>query len=213
MRLVLASKSPARLAALRSAGLAPEVIVSGADEASITRDTTETLTLALAELKGATVAEQMPDDEDWVLIACDSLLELAGQRHGKPGDEAEAIARWYKMRGTSGVLFTGHHVLVHRAGGGTESASRVGRTTVTFADLSDAEIAAYAATGEPELVAGAFTLDGYGGAFVTRIEGDPYNVIGISLPLVRQMLVDLGVEWQTLWVPRSSSPFGAASAL
>ncbi|CAI9407371.1 Maf family protein [Aestuariimicrobium sp. T2.26MG-19.2B] len=202
MRVILASKSPARLAALRSAGLDPEVWVSHADEDSLQRSTTQALTIALAELKGSVVAAELPDDEDWALIACDSLLELGGQRHGKPGNEAEAIARWYTMRGTTGVLWTGHHVIVHRAGpdGGVSlRASRGGQSRVTFADLSDAEIAAYAATGEPERVAGGFTIDGLGAAFVTRIEGDPHNVVGISLSLVRQMLLDLGVEWHTLW--------------
>ncbi|MGJ6981382.1 Maf family protein [Aestuariimicrobium soli] len=209
MRVVLASASPARLAALRSAGLDPEVMVSHADEDSLQAPTTERLTQRLAELKASLVVPQLPADEDWVLIACDSLLEIAGQRHGKPGDEATAITRWYRMRGATGVLFTGHHVVVNRAPrpGVPDEAprrltqSRVGQARVTFADLSDAEIAAYAATGEPARVAGAFTLDGLGAAFVTRVEGDPYNVVGISLSLVRQMLLDLGVEWHRLWGP------------
>lgn len=205
MRLILASASPARLGALRSAGLDPEVLVSDADEDSLEAASTEELTQLLAELKASMVTPRLPDDEDWVLIACDSLLEVAGQRHGKPGDEATAISRWYRMRGATGVLYTGHHVVVHRSGQPRRSQTRVGQTRVTFADLSDAEIAAYAATGEPERVAGAFTLDGLGAAFVTRVEGDPYNVVGISLSLVRQMMLDLGVEWHTLWTASAAS--------
>lgn len=207
VRLILASSSPARLQTLRRAGLHPEVIVSGADEDSITRPTATGLVAALAELKGTTVADRLPTDEDWALVACDSMLELAGQRFGKPGSEAAAIERWHAMRGHTGTLHTGHHVIVHRAGRGPASATRVGSTRVTFADLTDAEIAAYAATGEPERVAGSFTIDGFGGAFVTRIDGDPHNVVGISLPLVRQMLLDLGVEWTELWTPAPGSAF------
>lgn len=127
------------------------------------------------------------------------MLEFEGRPHGKPGSAQEAILRWRRMRGQTGVLHTGHHVSVWDAAGNRRRISRVASTTVTFADLTDAEIAAYAATGEPERVAGGFTTDSYGGPFVTRMEGDPHNVVGISLPLVRQMLLDLGVQWHTLW--------------
>lgn len=201
MRLILASKSPARLTTLRDAGLDPEVMVSDADEDSVSAGDTKSLVAALAELKGRTIAAQLPTDQEWALIACDSLLELAGQSYGKPGTEGAALARWYRMRGQTGVLHTGHLVLVNRPGQPLATAHRVGSTTVTFADLTDAEIAAYVATGEPERVAGSFTLDGLGAPFVTRIVGDPYNVIGVSLSLLRQMLLDLGVEWQSLWRP------------
>ncbi|MBO1032134.1 septum formation inhibitor Maf [Tessaracoccus sp. SD287] len=199
MRLILASKSPARKETLRRAGLRPEILVSGVDEDQITADTPAALALLLADLKAAAVIERLTITEPTALVACDSLLEFAGKIHGKPGSADQAIARWYLMRGQSGVLHTGHHVSVWDAEGRRHTMTRLASTTVTFADLSDAEIAAYAATGEPERVAGAFTTDGYGGAFVTRMEGDPHNVVGLSLPLLRQMLLDLGVPWHTLW--------------
>ncbi|WP_203567357.1 Maf family protein [Aestuariimicrobium ganziense] len=206
MRVILASKSPARLDTLRSAGIYPDVVVSGVDEEGITADTIPELTRARAQLKGQAVLGRLELDEvveagTTIILACDSLLEVAGQTFGKPGTEAAAIARWYRLRGQRGILHTGHHVIVVAGDGSSQSATRVASTTVTFADLTDAEIAAYAATGEPQRVAGAFTLDGHGGAFVTRIEGDPHNVVGISLPLVRQMLLDLGISWTSLWAP------------
>ena len=129
------------------------------------------------------------------MIGCDSLLELDGIGFGKPVDAAEAVHRWQLMRGRSGVLHTGHH-LVRLPGG--ESRTATASTTVHFANLDDAEIAAYVGTGEPLLVAGAFTIDGLGGPYVERIEGDHHNVVGISLPLLRLVLADLGVSWTEL---------------
>jgi septum formation protein len=199
VRLVLASASPARLATLRAAGLDPEVLVSGVDESTVTADSVADLTGRLARLKAeATAARLTPDGQPTVVIGCDSLLELDGAAYGKPGSAAEADARWRRMRGRSGVLHTGHHLLLHRDGV-EESRSAVASTTVHFADLSDAEIGAYVGTGEPLQVAGAFTVDGLGGPFVTAIEGDYHNVVGISLPLLRDLLVDLGVTWPELW--------------
>ena len=198
-RLVLASASPARLSTLRRAGLSPEVEVSGVDEDTIRADTVQDLVAALARAKAEAVASrrggagQMPADT--VIIGCDSMLELDGLALGKPVDAADARHRWRFMRGRSGVLHTGHH-LVRLPVGGTRTATA--STTVYFADLDDAEIEAYVATGEPLAVAGAFTIDGLGGPYVTRIEGDHHNVVGISLPLLRLLLADLGVSWTSL---------------
>lgn len=196
VRFILASKSPARLAVLRRAGLDPEVIVSGFDERQV-RDTVPTrLAARLAEFKGIAVLPQL--EGDFVLLACDSVLEFEGRAHGKPGSKEAAIERWRRMRGREGLLHTGHFVAV-RQGGEETRFTRVGSTVVRFADLSDDEIEAYAATGEPQRVAGGFTIDGRGGAYVTAVEGDPYNVVGVSLPLFRQMVIDAGVPWQALW--------------
>ena len=196
VRFILASKSPARLAVLRRAGLDPEVIVSGFDERQV-RDTVPTrLAARLAEFKGIAVLPQL--EGDFVLLACDSVLEFEGRAHGKPGSKEAAIERWRRMRGREGLLHTGHFVAV-RQGGEETRFTRVGSTVVRFADLSDDEIEAYAATGEPQRVAGGFTIDGRGGAYVTAVEGDPYNVVGVSLPLFRQMVIDAGVPWQSLW--------------
>ncbi len=199
-RLILASASPARLATLRGAGLWPEVVVSGVDESGITADSPAALTERLAVLKAAAVADAVDRESlgRTVVVGCDSMLEVDGVAYGKPGSPESAIGRWHRMRGRSGVLHTGHHVIVRR---GRLDAARtaVASTTVHFAELSDAEIEAYVATGEPLQVAGAFTLDGLGGPFVTRIEGDPHNVVGISLPLLRRMLAELDVAWTSLW--------------
>ena len=191
-RLVLASASPARLATLRSAGLDPEVLVSGVDESQVRSTDPAVLAGELARLKARAVAPKVPDA---VVVGCDSVLGLDGAVHGKPADPAEAVARWRAMRGRSGVLHTGHCVI---APGGRE-VLRAAATTVHFADLTDHEIEAYVATGEPLQVAGAFTVDGLGGAFVRGIEGDHHNVVGISLPLLREMFAEVDVAWVSLW--------------
>ena len=191
---MLASASPARLSTLRSAGLDPEVVVSGVDEAEVTADKPQELALVLAERKAQAVAARL--DGAALVVGCDSVLELEGQAYGKPVSADEAVRRWRAMRGSCGVLHTGHCV-VDTATGRTRSATE--STVVHFADPGDEEIEAYVATGEPLHVAGAFTIDGLGGAFVRRIEGDPHNVVGISLPLLREMLADLGVAWPDLW--------------
>jgi septum formation protein len=184
---------------LRAAGLDPEVIVSGVDESGVEAATPAGLTAELARLKAEAVDATLAlDDRTTVLVGCDSMLELDGRAYGKPGDAAVATERWRLMRGRTGVLNTGHHVVVH-ARGSRSVRSAVGSTRVTFADLSDAEIEAYVATGEPLEVAGAFTVDGLGGAFVERLEGDPHNVVGISLPLLRSLLRELDVAWPSLW--------------
>ncbi len=195
-RLILASASPARLQSLRNVGLDPEVIVSGVDEDVVHQERPDLLARALAQAKGEAVLERVEGDA--IVVACDSVLEFEGRPHGKPRTPEEAVAHWRRIRGGQGVLHTGHFVLVRR-NSHEVTQSRVASTVVRFADLTEEEIQAYVATGEPLVVAGGFTIDGIGGAFITGVDGDPHNVIGISLPLLRQMLLDLGVEWQSLW--------------
>jgi septum formation protein len=203
LRLVLASASPARLTTLREAGLDPEVIVSGVDESQVTAATPAALTGRLAELKAEAVFAALEPESAALVIGCDSMLELDGRAYGKPTSAAEATERWRSMRGRSGVLHTGHQVILGRGGAGQNGdvhrRDAVASTTVHFADLSDAEIEAYVGTGEPLQVAGAFTVDGLGGPFVTRIEGDYHNVVGLSLPLLRTLLAELGIDWPALW--------------
>ena len=203
LRLVLASQSPARLATLRSAGLDPEVIVSGVDESVLDHlDDPAELSLGLARLKADAVVERLSAEPGLLLVVgCDSVLELDGEIHGKPASPEEAVDRWRRMRGGTGVLHTGH-CLVELRDGVRREVARSARTVVRFADLGDEEIAAYVATGEPLRVAGAFTLDGLGGAFVTGIEGDPHTVVGIGLPLLRELVAELGHRWTDLWTDR-----------
>ncbi|GAB3624109.1 Maf family protein [Mariniluteicoccus endophyticus] len=197
-RLVLASASPARLSILQRAGVEPDVVVSGVDEDGVGHHSPVELAGILAERKGSAVADRLATTDDVLVIGCDSVLELDGQAHGKPYEPAVAVERWRAMRGRSGVLHTGHH-LVRLHQGCRDAVTRTASTNIHFADVDDAEIEAYVATGEPLQVAGAFTIDGLGGAYVTHIEGDHHNVIGLSLPLVRTMAADLGVAWHTLW--------------
>jgi len=194
-RLVLASASPARLGLLRQAGLAPEVIVSGVDEDALTAPTPAELALVLAQAKAAVVAA-LPEAAGALVIGCDSVLELDGEALGKPADAEEATARWKAMRGRAGILRTGHSLTDTTTG---RTVSRTASTTVHFGEPSDAEIAAYVASGEPLHVAGAFTLDGRSAPFVDSIEGDPGNVIGLSLPLLRRLLGELGFSVTDLW--------------
>jgi septum formation protein len=197
-RVVLASASPARLGLLRDAGLAPEVIVSGVDEDALTAPDPGTLALVLAEAKADAVAAR-PEAAGALVIGCDSVLELDGEGLGKPADEEEATARWKSMRGRAGTLQTGHCVYDTVSG---RYVSGVASTVVRFGEPSDEEIAAYVASGEPLYVAGAFTLDGRSAPFIDGIDGDHGNVIGISLPLVRRLLAELGVGITELWTPR-----------
>ncbi len=173
----------------------PEVIVSGFDESSIRATTTSALVSTLAAVKANTVAAEVSDG---LVLGCDSMLDLDGVAFGKPGSVDEATRRWRRMRGRQGVLTTGH-CLIDVASGQTRQA--VAETTVRFSDVSDAEIEAYCASGEPTQVAGAFTIDGLGGWFVDGIEGDPHNVVGLSLPLVRRLLADLGYRLTDLGYP------------
>ncbi len=196
---VLASASPARLSTLRNAGLDPVVIVSGVDESQITDLPPAELALQLAELKCAAVAQRPEVAESSLVLGCDSVLELDGESLGKPTDAPEAVRRWQAMRGRVGILHTGHSLRDTATG---RVAAATASTRVRFADLSDAEIEAYVATGEPLAVAGAFTVDGLGGAFVTSIEGDHHNVVGVSLPLLRDLVHELGHAWTDLWSRR-----------
>ncbi|TYR56128.1 MULTISPECIES: nucleoside triphosphate pyrophosphatase [Streptomyces] len=195
-RLVLASASPARLGLLRQAGFAPEVIVSGVDEDALSAPTPAELALVLARAKAAAVAER-PEAAGALVIGCDSVLELDGEALGKPADAEEATARWKSMRGRAGILQTGHSVIDTALG---RTASATASTVVRFGEPSDAEVAAYVASGEPLHVAGAFTLDGRSAPFVDGIEGDHGNVIGLSLPLLRRLLGELDVSVTELWV-------------
>ena len=153
---------------------------------------------ALAQAKALAVADVVRGHEPAVVIGCDSVLDLDGIALGKPDDAEDAVRRWRSMRGRTGVLRTGHTVVLTGTGG-ERAVSAVASTLVVFADLDDDTIDAYVATGEPLHVAGAFTLDGIGGAFVDRVDGDPANVVGLSLPLLRRLLGELGVRWTDLW--------------
>lgn len=188
--------------------------MSTVDEDAFTADSVTGLVAVLAKAKAeavaTTLAEQAPtlaepveapsssSGSDVLIVGCDSLLELDGRPLGKPASPEEAVQRWREMRGRTGHLHTGHHVIA-RQGGQTRTAAAVATTEVAFANLDDAEIEAYVATGEPGLVAGAFTIDGLGGAYVTSVTGDPHNVVGISLPLLRSLFAELGFPWHTLW--------------
>ncbi|MFV0532747.1 MAG: Maf family protein [Cumulibacter sp.] len=190
MRFVLASASSARLATLQAAGIEPEVVVSGVDEdavlAQLGAASPAEQVIALAQAKALEVAGRL---EGAVIVACDSMFEMDGEVRGKPADADDATRRLKQMRGKHGTLHTGHHVI---AGGRTVSAAA--STKVHIGAMSDADISAYVATGEPLRVAGSFTIDGLGGWFIERLEGDHTNVIGISLPLLRRMLSDVGID-------------------
>ncbi len=208
---VLASQSPARLSVLRAAGIDPIVRVSGVDEdavaATLTDPTPEHTVIALAQAKARAVVAQFSDGDvclldnalNCVVVGCDSMLLLDGELQGKPESVEVARQRWKAMAGRSGELLTGHAVLRMDDGRIVADAAACSATTVHFASPSDAELDAYLASGEPLRVAGAFTLDGLGGWFVDRIEGDPSSVIGIGLPLLRSLLDEVGVSVARLW--------------
>jgi septum formation protein len=204
VRLVLGSASPARLGVLRAAGIDPVVRVSGVDEdavaAALTDPRPDELVTALAEAKAhAVVAALAGELPDAVVIGCDSMLSINGRMVGKPGTAEVARARWQEMAGKTGELLTGHVVLRLVDGAVSGRASGAETTTVRFGTPTDAELDAYIATGEPLAVAGAFTLDGMGGWFVDGIDGDHSSVIGISLPLTRRLLAEVGVSVIDLW--------------
>jgi septum formation protein len=198
VRVVLASASPARLAVLRAAGLDPAVVVSGIDEETFEAPTTRELVGLLAGAKARAVAARL---DDGLVIGCDSMLDLDGHAYGKPAGAEEALAQWRQMSGKTGTLFTGHCVIDAANRG---SAWGVAATTVRFGSPTEAEISAYVATGEPLVMAGAFTIEGLGGWFVDSIDGDHNNVIGISLPLLRRLLDNFGVTIPALWSQYSS---------
>lgn len=200
LRIVLASQSPARLQLLRNAGIEPDVHVSHVDEEAI-EDTMPTaspgeLCFALAKAKAEAVAHHYVNDPTAVIIGCDSVFDVNGQAFSKARDEAQVRERWALMMGSSGVLRTGHWVIVPATGA---SLGAVANTVVKMGTPSEQELAAYLATGEPLQVAGGFTLDALGGAFVDGIEGDPSNVVGLSLPTLRGLLTEIGITWTDLW--------------
>ncbi|MEE6309308.1 nucleoside triphosphate pyrophosphatase [Plantactinospora veratri] len=223
LRLVLASASPARRKLLQAAGIEPDVLVSGVDESQVDPSTPEALSLTLAQMKARTVAGNFGADLNGrdatntgsgadsrgesgdklrtLVLGCDSVLAFDGEILGKPADADEATRRWQAMRGKSGVLHTGHCLIDLLSG---REVARVAATGVYFAEITDDEIAAYVATGEPLQVAGAFTIDGLGGPFVDRVDGDPGAVIGLSLPLFRNLLGELDLRITDLWADRTA---------
>jgi septum formation protein len=214
VRLVLASASPARRATLVAAGLDPEVVVSGIDEDAVAgrhgrQPATEVVQL-LARAKAEDVARRLGDggrrsptgpEAVTLVLGCDSMLELDGELHGKPVDVDESRSRWRRMRGHSGVLHTGHWLVGTRPEGSPtgDAVGAVSSTTVHFAEIDDDELEAYLETGEPLSVAGAFTLDGVGGGFVRGVDGDHHGVVGVSVPLLRELVRRLGLFWPGLW--------------
>jgi septum formation protein len=205
-QLILASASPARRKLLDAAGIDCEVLVSGVDESTVDASKPDTLSITLARLKAQAVAHRLvatgqaatTDGPRLLVLGCDSVLHFDGQNLGKPTDAADATRRWRAMRGGKGVLHTGHCLIDVNSDRQVEAGAA---TTVHFADIDDDEIDAYVATGEPLAVAGAFTVDGLGAPFISGVEGDQGTVIGLSLPLLRTMLADLGVRITDLWRP------------
>lgn len=210
MRVCLASTSPARLMLLRQAGIEPLTLSPEVDEDALAAAAEERmgpvapadLVLLLARAKAAAVAERLAAEGafDGIVIGGDSMFALGERVYGKPYTPEEATRRWQGMRGATGVLHSGHSVFRVSPGAALVEATAVAEAAVTFAeDISDEEIAAYVASGEPLHVAGAFTVDSLGGAFITRVEGDPSTVVGMSLSTVRRLTADLGVRWTDLW--------------
>jgi septum formation protein len=195
-KLVLASASPARLALLRQAGLAPEVVVSDVDESIVTAPRVAELVALLAAAKASAVARQQ---DDALVVGADSLLEFRGRAMGKPDDAQDARERWRRMAGRSGVLHTGQALFDVRGGAIEARDVVVTSTVVHFATPTAHELEAYLATGEPLAVAGAFTLDGLGAPFVRRVEGDPAAVVGLSLTALREQLSRRGLAITDLW--------------
>ena len=191
--LVLASASAGRLRVLRDAGIDPEVVVSGADETTDDGLDTATVVGLLAERKASAVAARRPDA---LVLGCDSLLDLDQRAFGKPASAEQAARMWRRLSGREAALLTGH-CLIDAAS--DRRVRGVARTVVRFGTPSDAEVAAYVASGEPMAMAGGFSIDGLGAPFVDSIDGDHSNVIGLSRPLLRRMLAELGVAIIDLW--------------
>lgn len=198
--VILASASPARLMLLRSQKMNPIVIPSEINERQIEEEhksqSTEVIVEKLSIAKANYVLENNLSLDKGVLIAADSMLEFESKSFGKPLNAKNAIERWKQMRGKSGILHTGHTVIRLD---NKQTISRVVSTKVQFANVDDEEIVAYVASGEPLQVAGAFTLDSLGAAFVTQVQGDHSNVVGLSLPTLRDIIRELGLSWTSLW--------------
>ncbi|WP_375384707.1 Maf family protein [uncultured Microbacterium sp.] len=211
MRVCLASTSPARLMLLRQAGIEPETRAPDVDEEAVIAEIEAAQgplapadhVLLLARRKAADVAATVGTRHprfDGIVIGGDSMFEFDGEVLGKPYTAAAATARWRAMRGRTGVLHSGHSVVRLSPGAPPVEAHAVAEASVSFSsDVTDAEIAAYVATGEPLHVAGAFTIDSLGGAFIQRIEGEPSTVVGMSLSTVRRLAGEVGVAWTDLW--------------
>ena len=205
-RLVLASSSPARLALLRSAGIEPEIVLPDADEPALTAEarlenpnlSAQQLVGLLAKAKAESVLQD-PSTEGALILGGDSALEFQGEILGKPHEPAVALARWGKLSGNSGVLHSGHYLIDNRDRVNPVGSLAVSSTTVFFSKLSEQEILDYVATGEPLKVAGAFTIDGLGGAFIDRIEGDSHTVVGLSLKVLRELAAGFGVHYPSFW--------------
>jgi septum formation protein len=202
VRLYLASTSPARLATLRSAGIEPVVLPSHVDEDAAVEAASpltpiETVQL-LARLKARAV---LSPDIDGIVLGGDSVFELDGVVYGKPHLPEIARERWMLQRGRTGHLHSGHWLIDHRGGVVRGEVGAVSTAAVTFADnITENEIDAYIATGEPLEVAGAFTIDSLGAPFITSVDGDPHAVVGLSLSTLRSLLLDFDVEWPSLWL-------------
>ena len=207
MQLILASASPARLATLTNAGINPIVRVSHVDEEalelSMATATPSEIAQALAQAKCEKITQELANSNELVpntiVIGCDSVFELNGKPFGKPQNAAEAKSRWQEMMNTTGTLHTGHYVTFTNEHGDRSTAEGTASTEVHLGELTEVEMDAYLRSGEPFAVAGGFTLDGLGGAFVQGVTGDPSNVVGISLPTVRNLLNQLGITWTDLW--------------
>jgi septum formation protein len=198
--VILASASPARLMLLRSQKINPIVIPSEINERQIEEEhkgqSTEVIVEKLSIAKANYVLENNLSIDKGILIAADSMLEFDSKSFGKPLNASNAIERWKQMRGKTGILHTGHTVIRLD---NKQTISRVVATKVQFANVDDEEIIAYVASGEPLQVAGAFTLDSLGAAFVTQVQGDHSNVVGLSLPTLREIVRELGLSWTSLW--------------
>lgn len=196
-KLILGSSSPARKKLLMEAGIEFEAISSDVDEEALVEKERPATVSDLVQLLAVAKAEKVASGlTGQLILGCDSALEFEGEALGKPIYEDVATERWVRMSGQSGVLYTGHHLIDQTSG---KVASAVTGTRVYFATLSRAEIEGYVATKEPLQVAGAFTIDSLGGPFVQRIEGDYHTVVGLSLVKLREMLIELGYDYQTLW--------------
>ena len=203
MRLVLASTSPARLATLRAAGVEPLTISPGVDEDAVVAAAGHLEPAAMVELLARAKAEAVADSHgstlDGLILGGDSAFVIDGIIHGKPHLPEVARERWLRQRGRTGVLYSGHWLIDHRGGENHGGVGVVTHAEVTFADVTDAELDAYIATGEPLHVAGAFTIDSLGGPFIESIVGDPHTVVGLSLPALRNLVRSFGIGWTDLW--------------